>query len=61
MKFRTEKVDEVFVIENCTAAGLEQRLSEVEGTIIDVQFATVKNAFGKTLHSALVLVRTFEQ
>ena len=57
MKFRTEKVDEVIVIENCTAETLEQKLTELSGTLIDVQFSTTRNGLGKTLHHALVLVR----
>lgn len=57
MKFRTEKVDEVFIIENCNAETLEQKLTELSGTIIDVQFSTIKSITNKTLHSALVLVR----
>jgi len=58
MKFRTEKVDEIIVIENCDAKTLEAKLSDLSGIIIDVQFATVRTGVtGKTLHSALVLRR----
>ena len=57
MKFRNEKVDEVLVIENCDAETLEAQLLNLSGIIIDIQFATVRNPFGKNLHSALVLIK----
>lgn len=56
MKFRNEKVDEVIIIENCDARTLEYRLSDLPGTIIDVQYSAVKK-LTKTLHNALVLIR----
>ena len=56
MQFRNEKVDEVLVIQNCDAKALEDKLQNLSGTIIDLQFSTIR-VFGKTLHNALVLVK----
>ena len=56
MQFRNEKVDKVLVIQNCDAKTLEHKISNLSGTIIDLQFSTTKAWHGETLHNALVLV-----
>lgn len=62
MKFRNDEVNEVLVIENCSAKALEDKLSDLGGKIIDLQFATVKSGLtGKFVHSALVLIKRYEQ